>query len=67
MNVGQNTTKMVCRVLAIWSLLSILTLCGVTHLYWGMSARYEKARFENIMLRNELSEGLNCKPPMRRT
>lgn len=66
MNVGQNTLKMVCRVLAIWSLLSILTLCGVTYLYWGMSARYEKARFDNMMLRNEISDSNNCQLPRRR-
>lgn len=66
MNVGQNTIKMVCRVLAIWSLLSFLTLCGVTYMYWGMSARYEKARFENILLRNEISDGNHCPNPRRR-
>lgn len=66
MNTGQNTMKMVCQMLTVWSLGLFFTLCGMTYLYWGMSARYEKARFENIMLRNEISEGLNCKPPMRR-
>ncbi len=43
-------------------LLLTTTLGGMTYMYWGMSARYEKVRQESIWMRNELSD-LDSKRP----
>lgn len=66
MNTGQKIQKSLCRLAVVTMVLSSLCLAGMTHMYWGMSARYETQRKANILLRNELSEGQNCKPPLRR-
>lgn len=68
MNNGQSNKTSRCPHVFYIVVIVLITAAGaaMNYMYWGMSARYEKARAENILLRNNLSDKDDCVVPRGR-